>query len=57
MRWLWCHPAEHTFANILYHFMQNYGASQVAQVVKNLPANAGDARDVGLIFRLEDPLE
>ena len=25
------------------------GASQVAQVVKNLPANAGDARDVGLI--------
>ena len=26
-------------------------------VVKNLPANAGDARDAGLIFGLEDPLE
>ena len=25
------------------------GASQVAQQVKNLPANAGDARDEGLI--------
>ena len=38
-----------TFASILYHLIQNYGASQVEQVVKNLPANAGDARDVGLI--------
>ena len=26
-----------------------YWASQVALVVKNLPANAGDARDAGLI--------
>ena len=26
-----------------------YGASQVALVVKNLPVNAGDIRDVGLI--------
>ena len=26
-----------------------YQVSQVALVVKNLPANAGDARDVGLI--------
>ena len=26
-----------------------YGASQVVLVVKNLPANAGDRRDVGLI--------
>ena len=25
------------------------GASQVVLVVKNLPANAGDARDMGLI--------
>ena len=25
------------------------GASQVALVVKNLPANAGDIRDIGLI--------
>ena len=30
-------------------------ASQVALVVKNLPANAGDIRDVGLIQ--EDPVE
>ena len=28
------------------------GASQVALVVKNLPANAGDIRDVGLISGL-----
>ena len=29
----------------------------MALVVKNLPANAGDIRDVGLILGLEDPLE
>ena len=32
-------------------------ASQVVLVVKNLPANAGDIRDVGLILGLEDPLK
>ena len=32
-------------------------ASQVALVVKNLPANAGDIRDAGSIPRSEDPLE
>ena len=26
-----------------------YGASQVALVVKNLPANAGDIRDTGVV--------
>ena len=34
-----------------------FGASQVAPVVKNPPANAGDVRDVGSIPGLEDPLE
>ena len=29
---------------------QLIGASQVALVVKNLPANAGDIRDMGLIL-------
>ena len=29
--------------------ISKYGASQVALVVKNLPANAGDIKDVGLI--------
>ena len=29
-----------------------FGDSQVVLVVKNLPANAGDIRDVGLIFEL-----
>ena len=29
-----------------------FWASQVVLVVKNLPANAGDVRDVGLIFGL-----
>ena len=30
---------------------------QVALVVKNPPANAGDLRDAGSILSLEDPLE
>ena len=34
-----------------------YRASQVAVVVKNPPASAGDARDVGSISGREDPLE
>ena len=33
------------------------GASQVALVVKNSPANAGDLRDVDLTPSQEDPLE
>ena len=33
------------------------GAFQVALVVKNPPANAGDVRDAGLTPRSEDPLE
>ena len=33
------------------------GASQVAFVVRNLPANAGDARDVGSNLGHKDPLE
>ena len=32
-------------------------ASQVAPVVKNLPANARDVRDAGSIRGREDPLE
>ena len=35
------------------HSLSVTRASQVALVVKNLPANAGDIRDVGLILRLE----
>ena len=34
-----------------------YQASQVALVVKNPPANAGDVRDVGLILGSENTLE
>ena len=34
-----------------------FGASRVALVVKNLPANAGELRDAGLIPGWEDPLE
>ena len=33
------------------------GTSQAALVVKNLPANAGDIRDMGLILGQEDPLK
>ena len=32
-------------------------ASQVALMLKNLPADAGDVRDLGLIPGQEDPLE
>ena len=32
-------------------------ASQVSRVVKNLPANAGDTRDMDLIPESGDPLE
>ena len=35
--------------NIQYLFMRPAGSSQVAPVVKNLPANAGDIRDSGSI--------
>ena len=34
-----------------------FGASQVALVVKNPPANAGDVRDSGQSLGWEDPLE
>ena len=33
------------------------GASQVAQIIKNLPANARGAGDVGSTLGHEDPLE
>ena len=38
----------------IYIHINNYdwGASQVALVVKNLPANAGDSRDLSLIHVL-----
>ena len=45
---------DHTF----YPFvLLNLRASQVALVVKNMPANARDIRDPGLIPGWEDPLE
>ena len=34
----------------------NFGASQVVLVVKNLPANAGDVRDMGSVPGLERSL-
>ena len=34
---------------VIIPFNRRLGASPVALVVKSLPANAGDARDVGLI--------
>ena len=38
-------------------YQQLTGASQVALMVKNPPANAGDTRDMGSIPGLEDLLE
>ena len=37
--------------------MLPFWASQLALVVKNSPANAGDLRDAGSIPGLEEPLE
>ena len=37
--------------------IQYFWASQVVLVVKNLPANTEDIRDVGLSLGWEDPLE
>ena len=51
---------EETEAQRVIPFAQDHGdrwATQVALVVKNLPANAGNIRDLGLIPGLEDPLE
>ena len=39
------------------HRHAHKGASQVAIVIKNLAANAGDVRDKGSILGWEDPLE
>ena len=41
----------------LIHDWGTQGAFQVALVVKNPPAKAGDVRDVGSIPGSEDPLE
>ena len=40
---------KHSF-RLLFSTVTDYGASLVAQMLKNLPANAGDARDTGLIL-------
>ena len=46
------------YRDIYFTFIQIYrGASQVALVVKNLPGNAGDTRNVGLTSVSEDPQE
>ena len=48
-----CITGSQSFFSFFYFFSLNcmlqVGASQVALVVKNLPINAGDIRDVGLI--------
>ena len=49
-----------TFEGTVSSGLWEWRASQVALVVKNLPANAGDTRnvrDTGLIPGWEDPLE
>ena len=44
------HARAHTHTHIHTHiFVHLYSASQMALVVKNLPANAGGIRDMGLI--------
>ena len=44
-------PPPSLFPRITHKYVKRW-ASQVAQVVKNLPANAGEVRDVSWIPRL-----
>ena len=47
----------HKTRALLLKFLTAKGASQVAVVVTNPPANAGDGRDTGQSLIWEDPLE
>ena len=48
--WVLWHIMVACFLLSVYSWLlKNYGAFQVALVVKNLPANVGDIRDVGSI--------
>ena len=47
----------HKTRALLLKFLTAKGASQVALVVTNPPANAGDGRDTGQSLIWEDPLE
>ena len=42
---------------VVYRFILYWRSSQVAPMVKNLPANAGDAGDRGSVPGWKDPLE
>ena len=42
---------------MIYKELYCSGASHVALMVKNPPANAGDIRDAGSVLGWEDPLE
>ena len=44
------------YRNLFFLYINNELDSQVSLVVKNLPTNAGDARDKGLIPELERSL-
>ena len=44
------------FADVKW-YQQLTGASQMALMVNNPPANAGDTRDMGSILEWEDPLQ
>ena len=59
MDWRWCGSLQVCWrlCRRIFQFSLRDWASQVALVVKNLPANAGDVRDVGLTPGSEDPLE
>ena len=46
-----------TIVVVVVVILWKYKTSQVALVVKNLPANAGDKRNASLILDQEDPLK
>ena len=45
------------YINPRYYFQIAENLNTIALAVKNLPANAGDVREVSLILGQEDPLE
>ena len=57
LKWLSSSSSIYHDLRIILYEMYVIRASQVAQVVKNPLANAGDAQDVGSILGLEDSLE
>ena len=57
-RWFFISPPSHPWQSLIFsYYPVVLGASQVTLVVKNLPLNIGDIRDMGSVPGLGNPLE